>query len=84
MFSLICSYLVRLKKYNSNLTIAGTATAFSFRLRLHYKAARAAGVSTYETEKNPNDRNDCLYSSCGTNLGERGQRQLITLVTAVG
>ena len=27
------------------LTIAGTATASSFRLRLHYKAARAAGVS---------------------------------------
>ncbi|WP_244268016.1 DUF3916 domain-containing protein [Stutzerimonas nitrititolerans] len=27
------------------LTIAGTATSFSLRLRLHYKAVRAAGVS---------------------------------------
>ncbi len=26
------------------LTIAGTATDFSLRLRLHYKSARAAGV----------------------------------------
>lgn len=29
---------------SQNLTIAGTATAFPLRLRLHYKAARAAGV----------------------------------------
>ena len=28
----------------NGLTIAVTATAFSLRLRLHYKAARAAGV----------------------------------------
>lgn len=27
-----------------SLTIAGTVTAFSLRLRLHYKAARAADV----------------------------------------
>src|SRR5690554_3445433 len=30
------------------LTIAGTATAFPLRLRLHYKAARAAGVRQEE------------------------------------
>ena len=34
------------------LTIAGTATAFPLRLRLHYKAARAAGVSTINRIKN--------------------------------
>lgn len=28
----------------TGITIAGTATAFSLRLRLHYKAAHAAGV----------------------------------------
>jgi hypothetical protein len=32
------------------LTIAGTATAFSLRLRLHYKAVRAGGVISEFTE----------------------------------
>jgi len=32
-------------KVAKQLTSAGTATAFSLRLRLHYKAARAAGVN---------------------------------------
>ena len=32
------------KAIQKSLTIAGTATAFTLRLRLHYKAARAAGV----------------------------------------
>tara|TARA_R110002126_G_scaffold288439_2_gene442150 strand:- start:1035 stop:1169 length:135 start_codon:yes stop_codon:yes gene_type:complete len=30
------------------LTSAGTATAFPLRLRLHYKAARAADVMSYQ------------------------------------
>lgn len=33
------------------LTIAATATAFSLRLRLHYKAARAAGVKCTNMKK---------------------------------
>lgn len=34
-----------------NITIAGTATAFPLRLRLHYKTARAAGVRCTDSAK---------------------------------
>lgn len=59
---------------------SGQTSAVTFCAKKRTKAANKSllgepGVSTYETEKNPNDRDDCLYSSCGTNLGERGQKQ---------